>query len=134
MKKRLLVGLDVGTSGAKCIVADEDGKVLASSTQEYPLYTPRPGWAEQNPIDWWDGVVRGLKAILPKVPKEDIVGISFSGQMHGLVALDKDCQVIRPAILHNDARSSAQVAMLKELFGTDGVKRLLLRVAPIEKL
>ena len=67
MSKKLLVGLDVGTSGAKCIVADEDGKVVASSTQEYPLSTPKPGWAEQNPKDWWDGVVRGLKNILAKV-------------------------------------------------------------------
>ncbi len=123
MKKRLLVGLDVGTSGAKCIVADEDGKVLASSTQEYPLYTPRPGWAEQNPIDWWDGVVRGLKAILPKVPKEDIVGISFSGQMHGLVALDKDCQVIRPAMLWCDQRTQKQCDWITEKAG--GLKRLL---------
>ncbi|MBR6321694.1 MAG: hypothetical protein IKR59_02385 [Lachnospiraceae bacterium] len=61
MKKRLLIGLDVGTSGAKCIVMDEEGAVLASSVQEYPLYTPYPGWAEQNPEDWWQAVVRGLR-------------------------------------------------------------------------
>ena len=97
--KKLLIGLDVGTSGAKCIAADEDGRVLASSTQEYPLSTPKPGWAEQNPQDWFDGVVRGLRAILPKVDKSAIVGLSFSGQMHGLVPLDKDGCVIRPAML-----------------------------------
>ena len=64
MEKRLLAGVDVGTSGAKCIIADEDGRVLASSTQEYPLSTPKPGWAEQNPEAWWQGVVRGLRVIL----------------------------------------------------------------------
>ena len=61
---KYLIGLDVGTSGAKCIMIDETGKVVASSTQEYPLSTPRPGWAEQNPEDWWQGVVRGLRVIL----------------------------------------------------------------------
>ena len=79
---KYLIGLDVGTSGAKCIMIDENGKVIASSTQEYPLSTPRPGWAEQNPADWWEAVVRGLKAILssPEVNKEDIVGLGFSSQ------------------------------------------------------
>ncbi|MCQ2437925.1 MAG: xylulokinase [Clostridia bacterium] len=107
---RMLVGLDIGTSGAKCIVADETGKVLASSVQEYPLYTPKPGWAEQNPEDWWQAVVRGLKVILsnPAVRKEDIVGVSFSGQMHGLVAMDKGNNVIRPAILWCDQRTQKQ--------------------------
>ena len=87
---KYLIGLDVGTSGAKCIMINETGAVIASSTQEYPLYTPKPGWAEQNPEDWWQGVVRGLRVILEKanVPAEDILGLSYSGQMHGLVALD----------------------------------------------
>ena len=89
MASKYLIGLDIGTSGAKCILVDDKGAVLASSTQEYPLSTPKPGWAEQNPQDWWDAVVRGLKVILPKanVPKDQIAGVSFSGQMHGLVAL-----------------------------------------------
>ena len=92
MSKKYLIGLDVGTSGAKCIIADSDGAVVASSTQEYPLHTPKPGWAEQNPQDWWDAVVRGLKTILRKAAADpaDIVGISYSGQMHGLVALDEN--------------------------------------------
>ena len=63
---RYLIGLDIGTSGAKCIVADEFGRVTASATLEYPLYTPQPGWAEQNPIDWWNAVVQGTKKILAK--------------------------------------------------------------------
>lgn len=125
MRRKLLIGLDVGTSGAKCIVADETGAVLASSTQEYPLSTPRPGWAEQNPDDWFDGVVRGLKEILahPDVCKSDLVGLSFSGQMHGLVALDRQKKVIRPAMLWCDQRTQRQCDWITERAG--GVQGLL---------
>ena len=108
MARKILIGLDVGTSGAKCIAADGEGRVLASSTQEYPLYTPRPGWAEQNPEDWFEACVRGLNEILPKVDKSALAGVSFSGQMHGLVALDARGEVIRPAILWCDQRTERQ--------------------------
>ena len=122
---KYLIGLDIGTSGAKCIIVDETGKVIASSTQEYPLYTPKPGWAEQVPQDWWDACVRGLKVILPKsgVDPKDIAGISYSGQMHGLVALDADNNVIRPAILWCDQRTQAQCDWITEKAG--GLKGLL---------
>ena len=123
MSKRILIGLDVGTSGAKCIAADETGAVLASSTQEYPLYTPKPGWAEQNPADWFEACVRGLKVILSKVDKSAIVGVSFSGQMHGLVALDANCNVIRSAILWCDQRTQKQCDWITEKAG--GVAGLL---------
>ena len=125
MSKKYLIGLDVGTSGAKCIITDDEGTVIASSTQEYPLYTPKPGWAEQNPQDWWDAVVRGLKVILPKsgVKDEDIAGMSFSGQMHGLVALDEANNVIRPAILWCDQRTQAQCDWITEKAG--GLEKLL---------
>lgn len=123
MGKRCLIGLDVGTSGAKCIAADEDGRVLASSTQEYPLYTPKRGWAEQNPADWWNAVVRGLKVILPKVDARSIVGASLSGQMHGLVALDARGEVIRPAMLWCDQRTQKQCDWITERAG--GVSGLL---------
>ena len=119
MASKYLIGLDIGTSGAKCILVDDKGAVLASSTQEYPLSTPKPGWAEQTPQDWWDAVVRGLKVILPKanVPKDQIAGVSFSGQMHGLVALDKDLNVIRPAILWCDSRTQKQCDWITEKAG-----------------
>ena len=122
---KYLIGLDVGTSGAKCIMIDETGKVIASSTQEYPLYTPKPNWAEQNPEDWWQGVVRGLKVILEKanVDPADILGLSYSGQMHGLVALDADNNVIRPAILWCDQRTQKQCDWITERAG--GVEGLL---------
>ena len=116
---KYLIGLDVGTSGAKCIMINETGAVIASSTQEYPLYTPKPGWAEQNPEDWWQGVVRGLRVILEKanVPAEDILGLSYSGQMHGLVALDAAGAVIRPAILWCDQRTQKQCDWITEKAG-----------------
>ena len=125
MSKKYLIGLDIGTSGAKCIIVDDEGKVIASSTQEYPLYTPKPGWAEQDPKDWWDACVRGLKVILSKsgVKPGDIAGISYSGQMHGLVALDENNEVIRPAILWCDQRTQAQCDWITEKAG--GLKGLL---------
>ena len=119
MRSKLLIGLDVGTSGAKCIAVDETGAVVASSTQDYPLSTPRPGWAEQNPEDWYDGVARGLREILssPAVDAAAIAGLSFSGQMHGLVALDRDRRVIRPAMLWCDQRTQKQCDWITERAG-----------------
>ena len=117
MKQRILIGIDIGTSAAKCIAMEESGKVLSSSVQEYPLYTPQPGWAEQNPGDWWNAVLRGLGKILPEVPKEDLAGLSFSGQMHGLVALDEKGQVIRPAFLWCDQRTDEECRRITELAG-----------------
>ena len=108
--KQYLIGLDIGTSGAKCIIVDECGIVVASSTQEYPLYTPRAGWAEQNPKDWWDAIVRGCGAIMKRAQIDPalIKGVSLSGQMHGLVALDAGRNVIRPSILWCDGRTQDQ--------------------------
>lgn len=122
---KYLIGLDVGTSGAKCIMIDATGKVVASSTQEYPLSAPRPGWAEQAPEDWWQGVVRGLRAILEQaqVDSSDILGLSYSGQMHGLVALDEHDEVIRPAILWCDQRTQKQCDWITEKAG--GLDKLL---------
>jgi len=116
---RYLIGLDIGTSGAKCIIADELGRVTASATIEYPLYTPQPGWAEQNPIDWWNAVVQGTQKILAKsgINKSNLAGLSLSGQMHGLVALDKARNVIRPAILWCDQRTQKQCDWITEKAG-----------------
>jgi len=121
--RKILVGVDVGTSGCKCILADENGKVLASATKEYPLYTPKPGWAEQNPADWWQGVKDGLKEILSGINKEELTAISFSGQMHGLVALDEKGEVIRPSILWCDQRTQKQCDFVTEKAG--GLEGLL---------
>ncbi len=122
---RYLIGVDIGTSGTKSIIADETGKVVASKTEEYPLYTPRPGWAEQQPEDWWEAVVKSVRAIVAKaqLPAEAYVGLSLSGQMHGLVPLDRDMNVIRPAMLWCDQRTDRQCEWITQKAG--GLDRLV---------
>ena len=107
-----LIGLDVGTSGVKAVAIAEDGDLLASAEESYPLSTPRPGWAEQDPEDWW----RAAEACLARLP-EGPVGLS--GQMHGLVTLDGDGRVLRPAILWNDQRTAAECAEIEERVGLE---------------
>ena len=116
-----LVGLDVGTTGVKAIAVSPDGEVLASATRGYPLSTPRPGWAEQDPDDWW----RAARASLAEVTaRRDVAGIGLSGQMHGLVVLDAEGRVIRPAILWNDQRTAAECAEIEERVGLDRLLEL----------
>jgi xylulokinase len=107
-----LVGLDVGTTGVKAIAIDEDGSVVAKAEAEYPLATPRPGWAEQDPEDWWRATRRALGAL-----DAGRAAIGFSGQMHGLVALGADDRVLRPAILWNDQRTAAECVEIEEAVG-----------------
>lgn len=108
-----LVGLDVGTSGVKAIAIDPAGAVLAVREESYRLSTPRPGWAEQDPEDWWQAAQAALAAL--DVP--GIAGIGLSGQMHGLVALDAADRVLRPAILWNDQRTGPQCQQIEERIG-----------------
>jgi xylulokinase len=119
-----LIGLDVGTSGTKTVLFDENGKAIASVTEEYPLHTPHPGWTEQDPEDWWRATVNTLKAVVTKsgVQPEEIKGIGLSGQMHGSVFLDEQNQVVRPAILWNDSRTADAC---EEITRTIGEQRLL---------
>jgi xylulokinase len=105
-----LVGLDVGTSAAKGVAIDEEGHVLATASAEYPLSRPEPGWSEQEPEDWW----RAAQDVLGRLP-EGPVGLS--GQMHGLVVLDAEQRVLRPAILWNDQRTAAECAEIEERVG-----------------
>lgn len=103
----MLLGLDVGTTGARALAIDEDGRVIASAAVDYPLLTPRPGWTEQNPDDWW----QASKQVLSRVSAEaggEITALGLTGQMHGAVFLDGACDVIRPAILWNDQRTATQ--------------------------
>ena len=106
-----LIGIDVGTSATKTVLFDEKGTVISSSSQEYPLYQPHNGWAEQKPEDWRDAVLKTLKEVVVQsgVAKEDVKGIGISGQMHGLVMLDEDGEVIRPSIIWCDQRTGAEV-------------------------
>ena len=94
----LYIGIDLGTSAVKLLLMDETGKVLNIVSKEYPLSFPNPGWSEQNPSDWWAQSKAGLKELTANVDKNSIAGISFGGQMHGLVVLDENDEVIRPAI------------------------------------
>jgi xylulokinase len=112
-------GLDVGTSGVKGLALDADGGVVAAADASYPLSMPRPGWAEQDPEDWW----RAAEAVLARLraaagPPQ---GIGLSGQMHGLVVLDSDDRVLRPAIIWNDQRTAAECS---EIEATLGLARL----------
>ena len=119
-----LLGIDVGTSGAKALLIDLDGNVIASATEEYPLHTPRPLWAEQDPEDWWRATVGAIKAVFAKAGAgaDQVAGLGLTGQMHGMVALDEKGQVLRPCIMWNDQRTAAQCA---EIMATVGRERFL---------
>jgi xylulokinase len=108
-----VVGLDVGTSSVKGIAIDGDGAVLAVAERGYPLSTPRPGWSEQDPDDWW----RGAAEVLEELDAATAAGIGLSGQMHGLVALDEHDRPLRPAILWNDGRTQAQCEEIEARIG-----------------
>jgi xylulokinase len=114
---RALIGLDVGTTAVKALAVGDDGSILARSEVSYPLSTPRPGWAEQDPGDWW----RATEQALAELGVDEPAGIGLSGQMHGLVALDSADRVIRPAILWNDGRTAAECAEIEEKVGLDNL-------------
>ena len=110
-----LVGLDVGTSGVKALALSPEGDVVGRADEEYPLSTPQAGWAEQDPGDW----VRAARAALARVAGHDHGRVGLSGQMHGLVALDSERRVLRPAILWNDQRTAAECAEIEERIGLE---------------
>lgn len=115
----LFIGVDLGTSAVKLILADEGGKVLKVVSKEYPVNFPHSGWSEQNPYDWFDKSVEGIKELIAGFDGNDVKGISFGGQMHGLVMLDSEDKVIRPAILWNDGRSYKETEYLNNVIGKD---------------
>ncbi|HEV2295444.1 MAG TPA: xylulokinase [Tepidisphaeraceae bacterium] len=114
-----LLGIDIGTSGTKTLICDEDGKVLATALAEHPISTPKPGWSEQNPADWWDSTIAATKAVLKKakLKADDISGIGLSGQMHGSVFLGDGDRALRPALLWNDQRTGRQCAEIEQKAG-----------------
>ena len=113
------IGIDLGTSSVKMLLVSKNGEILKSVTKEYPICYPKSGWSEQNPYDWYDATMIGLKELIADVDKSTVRGISFGGQMHGLVILDKDDNVIRPAILWNDGRTQKETDYLNEVVGKD---------------
>lgn len=122
-----LLGIDIGTSGAKTILIDEAGKLIARATAEYPLYSPRPLWSEQSPDDWWSAVCSTVREVLDRsgTDPRQIKGVGLSGQMHGSVFLDEHNSVIRPAILWNDQRTEAECAWITETVGKERVVELI---------
>jgi xylulokinase len=114
-----LLGLDIGTSGAKALLCDDHGRVLASAMGEYPLQTPFPLWSEQDPADWWRGARAALHEVIARagVDVAQIAGLGLTGQMHGAVFLDVGGAVIRPALLWNDQRTAAECAEITERVG-----------------
>lgn len=125
----LYIGIDLGTSAVKLLLMDETGKVLNIVSKEYPLSFPNPGWSEQNPSDWWAQSKVGLKELTANVDKNSIAGISFGGQMHGLVVLDENDEVIRPAILWNDGRTQKETDYLNNEIGKEKLSKLTGNIA-----
>ncbi len=117
MSSKCILGLDIGTSGCKVLALDESGHILGTVIEEYPLYSPQPGWSEQNPEDWWQGVVTGIQKVIKKLSGQKICAIGLSGQMHGMVPLDADQKVVRNAILWNDQRTGKQCDEITKLAG-----------------
>lgn len=113
----LYIGIDLGTSAVKLLLMDEAGGIRNIVSKEYPISFPKEGWSEQNPYDWYDGVLEGLSELLCGQDRDSVRGISFGGQMHGLVTLDENDNVIRPAILWNDGRSIRECEYLNETIG-----------------
>ncbi len=125
----LYVGIDLGTSAVKLLLMDGTGKIEKIVSREYPLYFPNPGWSEQNPEDWYTQSLDGLKELLADCDRSQVAGISFGGQMHGLVVLDKDEQVIRPAILWNDGRTGEETDYLNQEIGKDKLSEYTANIA-----
>ena len=123
------IGVDLGTSAVKLLLMDQEGTVEKIVSREYPLYFPHPGWSEQNPEDWWDQTKEGIRELIRGIAPEDVAGISFGGQMHGLVILDSQDRVIRPAILWNDGRTGKQTEYLNTVVGKETLSACTANIA-----
>lgn len=121
-----LLGIDIGTSGTKTLLIHESGRLVASATDSYPLSTPKPLWAEQDPHDWWNATVSTIRKVLhdSSVNPAEILGIGLSGQMHGAVFLDEDNEILRPSILWCDQRTGAECEWITDTIGKEKVIEL----------
>ena len=125
----LYIGIDLGTSAVKLLLMEADGTIKNIVSKEYPLSFPKPGWSEQSPEDWWNAVTEGVKELTDGFDKTQVAGISFGGQMHGLVILDENDNVIRPAILWNDGRTTKEVDYLNNVIGKDKLSEYTANIA-----
>lgn len=123
------IGVDLGTSAVKLLLMDEDGTIMNIVSKEYPLEFPHPGWSQQNPLDWYEKSMDGIKELTEGIDKSKVAGIGCGGQMHGLVTLDKDDQVIRPAILWNDGRTGKETDYLNNEIGKDKLSEYTANIA-----
>ena len=125
----LYIGVDLGTSAVKLLLMDAEGKIHKIASREYPLEFPHPGWSQQDPLQWFTQTMDGLKELLRECDKSQVAGISFGGQMPGLVTLDENDQVIRPAILWNDGRTTEETAYLNEVIGKEKLSAYTANIA-----
>ncbi|MDE6932232.1 MAG: xylulokinase [Oscillospiraceae bacterium] len=123
------IGIDLGTSAVKLLLMGDGGEIVRIASREYPIEFPRPGWSQQDPEDWWRAVRAGIPELLEGVDAGQVRGIGAGGQMHGLVALDENDAVIRPAILWNDGRTQKQVEYLNEVIGREKLSRYTANIA-----
>lgn len=125
----LYIGIDLGTSAVKLLLVDEVGNIQKTVSKEYPIFFPNPGWSEQKPEDWLEKTMDGLKELLAECDKSQIAGISFGGQMHGLVILDEKDEVIRPALLWNDGRTYEECDYLNDVIGKEKLSEYTANIA-----
>ena len=117
----LFIGIDLGTSAVKLLLMDEHGGIRNIVSKEYPLFFPEPGWSEQHPEDWMKAILEGIPELLAGEDSSQVAGIGTGGQMHGLVVLDKEDHVLRPAILWNDGRSQEETEYLNQVIGKEKI-------------
>ena len=125
----LYIGVDLGTSAVKLLLMDENGTIHKIVSREYPLYFPHPGWSEQNPEDWFAQSMEGIRELTAECDKSQVRGISFGGQMHGLVVLDEADHVLRPAILWNDGRTEEETDYLNQVIGKETLSKYTANIA-----
>ena len=123
------IGIDLGTSAVKLLLMGDGGEIVRIASREYPIEFPRPGWSQQDPADWWEAVCAGIPELLEGLDASQVRGIGAGGQMHGLVALDENDAVIRPAILWNDGRTRKQVEYLNGVIGREKLSRYTANIA-----
>ncbi len=125
----LYIGVDLGTSAVKLLLMNENGEIKKIVSREYPLYFPHPGWSEQQPEDWFTRTMEGIRELVMESDRTQVAGISFGGQMHGLVVLDRDDRVIRPAILWNDGRTGEETEYLNQTIGKEKLSEYTANIA-----
>ena len=123
------IGIDLGTSAVKLILMDDRAEIVRTVSKEYPLSFPHPGWSEQNPDDWWNAVKAGLAELTDGIDRADVKGLGVGGQMHGLVMLDENGDVLRPAVLWNDTRTGKETDYLNNIIGKEKLQALTGNIA-----